>query len=58
MEINDTSGRKPDPDKMEVFKNLPREILQSLTREEVDAFLYGDEWPDSLGEKLKQYLVE
>ena len=58
MKTNDTSGRKSDPNKMEAFKNLPKEILQSLTREEVDAFLYKDEWPESLGEKLKQYLVE
>jgi hypothetical protein len=33
MEINDTSGRKPDPDKMEAFENLPKDILQSLTKE-------------------------
>ena len=58
MEKNDTSGRKPDLAKMEAFKNLPKEILQSLTKEEVDAFLYEDEWPESLGEKLKQYIVE
>lgn len=54
----DTEIKKPDPEKMMVLRGLPLEIKQSLTREEVDAFLYKDEWPDSLYEKLKDYLVD
>ena len=50
--------RKPDPVKMKVLRSLPVEIKQTLTKEEVDAFLYKEEWPDSLREKLKDYLVD
>ena len=44
---------KPDPEKMQVLRSLPIEIKEKLTKEEVDAFLYEDIWPDSLYEKLK-----
>jgi hypothetical protein len=50
--------RKPDPTKMRALRSLPVEIKQTLTKEEVDAFLYKKEWPDSLREKLKDYLVD
>ncbi|MEW6664586.1 MAG: hypothetical protein AB1512_05125 [Thermodesulfobacteriota bacterium] len=52
-----TSGRKPDPAKLEALRSLPREIVATLTKEEVKAFLFEDVWPESLGEKLKDYLV-
>jgi hypothetical protein len=58
MDEKDLSKRKPDPQKMKVLRNLPLEIKQSLTKEEVDAFLYEEVWPDSLEEKLKDYIVE
>ncbi len=50
--------RKPDPVKMQVLRSLPVEIKQTLTKEEVNAFLYGDVWPDSLNEKLKNYIID
>ncbi|MFZ3136734.1 MAG: hypothetical protein WA126_04990 [Thermodesulfovibrionales bacterium] len=50
--------RKPDPGKMQALRSLPVEIKQTLTKEEVDAFLYKEEWPDSLQEKLKDYIVD
>jgi hypothetical protein len=50
--------KQPDPEKMKVLRSLPLEIKQSLTKEEVDAFLYEEVWPDSLREKLKDYLVD
>jgi hypothetical protein len=50
--------KKIDPARMQVLRSLPVEIKQSLTKEEVDAFLHEDEWPDSLTEKLKDYLVD
>jgi hypothetical protein len=40
------------------LSSLPREILESFTKEELQAFLYKDIWPDSLQEKLKDYVVE
>jgi hypothetical protein len=50
--------RKPDRQRMQMLRNLPLEIKQSLTKEEADAFLYESTWPDSLLHKLKDYLVE
>jgi hypothetical protein len=58
MEQKPLPKRKPDPARMQALRNLSIEIKQSLSREESDAFLYEDIWPDSLLEKLKDYLVE
>lgn len=50
--------RQPDPVRMKVLRSLPLSIKQSLTKEEANAFLFGDEWPDSLHEKLKDYIED
>ena len=50
--------RKAHPLKIQALRSLPLDIKQSLTKEEVDAFLFDDEWPDSLVEKLKDYIVK
>lgn len=50
--------RKPDPVKMQVLRSMPLDIKQTLTKAEVDAFLYDEVWPESLQEKLKDYLAE
>jgi hypothetical protein len=54
----DLSKKKPDPQRMKVLRSLPMRIKQSLTKEEVDAFLYEEVWPDSLEDKLKDYITE
>lgn len=43
---------------MQTLRSLPLEIKQSLTKEEADAFLYDEVWPDSLIRKLRDYLVD
>jgi hypothetical protein len=58
MNQEKSTKQKPDPGKMEALRSLPLEIKQSLTKEEVDAFLYEETWPDSLLEKLKDFLVD
>jgi hypothetical protein len=58
MEKETVPRPKPDPEKMEALRSLPIEVKQSLTKEEADAFLYDDVWPDSLIEKLKDYMVD
>ena len=52
------SGNKPDSVRLNILKGLPAEIMQALTNEETHAILYEDVWPDSLSEKLKDYMVE
>lgn len=58
MDKKKTRGKEPKTGRMEALRELPGDILRSLTKEEVNAFLFDDEWPDSLSEKLKDYLVE
>jgi hypothetical protein len=47
---------KPDKERMAVLRSLPIEIKQQITGEEAKAFLYKEVLPDSLLEKLKDYL--
>jgi hypothetical protein len=49
---------KPDPQRMAVLRSLPLEIKQRITGEEAQAFLYNEELPESLLEKLKDYLED
>ena len=50
--------KKPDPQRMAVLRALPLEIKQQLSGEEARAFLYDEDLPDSLLEKLKDYLTD
>jgi hypothetical protein len=49
--------RAPDPERMAILRSLPLEIKEKITGEEADAFLHDEDLPDSLFEKLKDYLV-
>jgi hypothetical protein len=55
MENKTPRKRSPDPARMQALRSLPIEVKQKLTKEEADAFLYKEVWPDSLYEKLKDY---
>jgi hypothetical protein len=54
----ENSKEKPDLKRLEALRKLPREVTQSLSKQEIKAFLEDDEWPDSLKDKLKDYLVD
>lgn len=58
MDKESSQKKKPDPERVEILKALPRELKESLTIEETNAILYEDVWPDSLQEKLKKYMLE
>jgi hypothetical protein len=58
MQKDDPRKEKPDPERMAILRALPVEVKQQITGEEAHAFLYKEELPDSLLEKLKDYLVE
>ena len=49
---------KPDPVRIKILRMLPPEIKESLSSEEIKAILFEDVWPDSLEEKLRDYIVE
>jgi len=58
MEKNSQRKEKPDPERMAVLRSLPLEIKQQITGDEARAFLYKEDLPESLLEKLKDFLVE
>jgi hypothetical protein len=57
MNEGKTPCRSPDPARMAALRLLPKEITETLTKEEISIFLFEDEWPETLAEKLKDYLV-
>ncbi len=56
MEKNKTT-KQPKPGRIEAFRELPESILKNFTKDEVKAFMFEEEWPESLAEKLKDYMV-
>ncbi len=50
--------RQPDPMRVAIVKMLPRDIKEQLTVEEMNALLYEEVLPDSLMDKLKDYLAD
>ncbi len=49
---------KPKPERVSILRSLPLEIKEQITGEEAEAFMYDEELPESLIEKLKDYLVD
>ena len=56
--LENKKKQEPLPGRMEALRSLPAEVLRRLNKQEVKAFLFKDEWPDSMQEKLKEYMVE
>jgi hypothetical protein len=54
----DSEKEKPDPQRVAILRTLPLEVKEQISGEEAEAFMYNRELPDSLLEKLKDYLVE
>lgn len=48
--------KKPNPERVAMLRSLPIEIKSRITGEEAHAFMYDEDLPDSLLEKLKDYL--
>ncbi|MDQ1334607.1 MAG: hypothetical protein QG552_1557 [Thermodesulfobacteriota bacterium] len=57
MKSEKENKKEPMPERMEALRELPGEILRRLTKSEIKAFLFEEVWPDSLQEKLKDYLM-
>jgi len=57
MHMDNTSEKKkPNPERVAMLRSLPMEIKSQITGEEAQAFMYDEELPESLLEKLKDYL--
>ncbi len=50
--------RTPNPDRVAFLRTLPLEIKQSITGEEAEIFMYDEDIPESLYEKIKEYITE
>jgi len=48
---------KVDLERKQAFESLPPNIKKRLTKEEQELFLTAEEWPDSLFEKLKEFIT-
>jgi len=57
MKAQNKRKKEPLPDRMEALRELPGEVLRHMTKSEVKAFLFEEVWPDSLQDKLKDYLI-
>jgi len=53
--MNNQKG-EPSPERIKVLQQLPKKIVEQLTKEEAKAILFDDVWPDSLHDKLKDFL--
>lgn len=49
---------KPAPEKLEALRSLPKEVVDTLTKDEIQAFLHEEFWPDSLKKKLQAYMIQ
>lgn len=50
--------RKPNPERVAFLRSLPLEIKEKITGEEAEAFMFGEDIPESLYEKIKDFIKE
>ncbi len=53
-----SEARKPDPARVAVLRSLPAEGKETITGEEAERFMFTDDIPESLYEKIRDFLVE
>ncbi|MBN2062597.1 MAG: hypothetical protein JW882_19510 [Deltaproteobacteria bacterium] len=53
-----SKNRKPIEERLILLRRFPKEVVELLSREELNIFIYEEELPLSLGEKLKDFLVD
>jgi hypothetical protein len=50
--------KEPIPERVSIIRRLPKEVLETLTKEELNAIIHDEKLSASLGEKLKDYLFD
>jgi len=58
MTDTDKNTRKPDPNRVAFLRSLPVEVKERITGDEAEAFMFTTEIPQSLYEKIKDYITE
>ncbi|MBU1168749.1 MAG: hypothetical protein KKD44_04205 [Proteobacteria bacterium] len=51
-------SKKDSEEREQAYKSLPPSLRNSLTDEEKDLFLHADVWPDTLFEKLSEFIIQ
>ncbi len=52
------SKNKIEKERQQSYESLPPSVKENLTQEEKELFLTADKWPDSLFEKLEDFIVK
>ncbi|MBU8910148.1 MAG: hypothetical protein KOO65_02655 [Desulfobacterales bacterium] len=50
--------KKINKERQMSYDSLPSSIKESLTEEEKQLFLHAEKWPDSLFEKLEEFIIK
>ena len=50
--------KKPNPERVAFLRSLPLEIKEQLSGKEAEIFMFEEEIPESLYEKIKDYIKE
>ncbi len=50
--------KKPNPERVAFLRSLPLEVKEQITGEESQAFMFDEDIPESLFEKIKDFLSE
>ncbi len=53
-----TPAKKPNPDRVAFLRSLPLEIKQQISGDEAEQFMYSEQIPQSLYEKIKDFIEE
>ncbi len=56
MKKNTNMDRKPDPERAMALKSLPPHIREKMSDEEIELFLFSEEWPEELFSKLEEFI--
>ena len=50
--------KKIDKERQAAYDSLPPGIKENLTSEEKELFINAEQWPDSLFEKLEEFIIK
>lgn len=50
--------KKIDRERQLSYDSLPPSIREAMTEEEKQLFLYAEEWPEALFDKLEEFIVK
>ena len=50
--------RTPDPKRVAFLRSLPLEVKETIAGEESEAFMFAEDIPESLYEKIKNHITD